>query len=292
MTAIDHKYEVALDAAPEAVFAALTETKALRVWFAEDTAGEMRPGGSVKIGGRGAYQSGVLAIETFDAPRALSFLWRLHGVDSQVDWSLTPEEGKTKFSVRHRFDKGPEIPRAKDMVDDLWRLHVTNLQAFLAKGAPEILLDFADHAPKVDISIWIDAPRAKVFKALMDPQWLHAWVNNEWVETHKTIVEPRVGGQYKYGWKYEVAGRQVDGGPTKILELVENERLVTDWTDWRGDPAVPPQRISWTLTDERGGTRLTMVHDRFVRVVDISDYGGGWQYFLGAIKRVAEKGPA
>lgn len=291
MTAIDHKCEVTLDAAPETVFAAVTDTKALRVWFAEDAVGDIEAGGTVRIGGRGAYQAGTLAIKNVDRPRAVSFTWRIHNVDSDVEWTLTPEEGKTKFAICHRFESAPAIPRAKDMVDDLWRLHVTNLQSFLAKGAPEILLDFADPAPKVDISIWIDAPRAKVFKALMDPQWLHAWVNNEWVETHKTIVEPRVGGEYKYGWKYEVGGRPVDGGPTKILELVENERLVTDWTDWRGDPNVPPQRISWILKDESGGTRLTMIHDRFIRVVDISDYGGGWQYFLGAIKRVAEKGP-
>lgn len=292
MTAIDHKYDVTLDAAPEAVFAALAETAALRVWFAEEFAGQMRAGETVRIGGRGAYQSGALSVKTVDPARAISFDWRIHDVPSHVEWALTPEEGKTKFAVRHTFETAPAIPRAKDMVDDLWRLHVTNLQGFLAKGAPEILLDFADPAPRVELSIWIDAARAKVFRALMDPQWLHAWVNNEWVETHNTIVEPRVGGQYSYGWKYEVAGRPVDGGPTKIVELVENERLVTDWTDWRGDPDVPPQRITWTLKDENGGTRLTMVHDRFVRVVDISDYGGGWQYFLGAIKRVAEKGPA
>lgn len=292
MTAIDHKYEVTFEAPPETVFAALTEAKALRIWFAEDFAGDMRPGGTARIAGRGAYQAGALNVKLVNPPHALAFDWRLHDVASQVEWTLTPEDGKTKFAVRHRFDAAPTIPRAKDMVEDLWRLHVTNLQGYLEKGAPEILLDFADPAPKVDISIWIDAPRAKVFKALMDPHWLHAWVNNEWVETHKTIVEPRVGGRYQYGWKYEVAGRPVDGGPTKILELVENERLVTDWTDWRGDPDVPQQRITWTLKDENGGTRLTMVHDRFIRVVDVSDYGGGWQYFLGAIKRVAEKSPA
>lgn len=291
MAAIDHNYNVALDAQTSEVFAALSELKALRVWFAADCAGEMRAGGTVKIGGRGAYQPGTLAIKTVNAPHKIAFDWTLHGMPGHVEWNLTPEDGKTKFAVRHQFETAPAIPRAKDMVDDLWRLHVTNLQGFLKNGAPELLLDFADPAPKVDISIWIDAPRAIVFKALLDPHWLHAWVNNEWVETHKTIVEPRVGGQYKYGWKYEVAGRAVDGGPTKILELVENERLVTDWTDWRGDPDVPPQRISWMLKDENGGTRLTMVHDRFVRVVDISDYGGGWRYFLGAIKRVAENGP-
>jgi uncharacterized protein YndB with AHSA1/START domain len=291
MTAIDHKYEVALDAAIEKVFAAMSHSNALRVWFAEICEGEVRPGATVKIGGRGAYQPGALTIRAVDAPKALSFEWRLHDAASLVDWTLTPEDGKTKFAVRHRFEQAPAIPRARDMVDDLWRLHATNLQSFLAKGAPEIMLDFADRAPKVEVSIWIDAAPAKVFRALMDPHWLHAWVNNEWVETHKTLVEPRVGGAYRYGWKYEVAGRPVDGGPTKILELVENERLVTDWTDWRGDPEVPPQRITWTLKAENGGTRLTMLHDRFVRVVDVSDYGGGWQYFLGAIKRVAEKGP-
>jgi uncharacterized protein YndB with AHSA1/START domain len=292
MAEIDHSYSITVDAAPGKAFAAISEVAALRIWFAEECEGEVRPGGVLAIAGRGAVRPAKLSVKVLDAPRALAFDWRVLDRDSHVELTVTPFEGKTKIAVRHRFQNAPAEPRAKHFIDDLWRLHFTNLNAYLEAGKPALMLDFADPAPKVELSIWIDAPRARVFKALMDPKWLHAWVNNEWVETHKTIVEPRIGGAYVYGWKYEVEGRPVDGGPTKILELVENERLVTDWTDWRGDPNVPPQRIAWILKDENGGTRLTMIHDRFVRVVDISDYGGGWQYFLGAIKGVAEKGPS
>ena len=91
-----------------------------------------------------------------------------------------------------------------------------------------------------------------------------------------------------FGWKYEVAGREVVGGPTRILELVENEKLVTDWPDWRGDADVPVQTITWRLEDDGDGTRVTLVHSGFTRAADWSDYPFGWGYFLGALKGAAE----
>ncbi len=79
--------------------------------------------------------------------------------------------------------------------------------------------------------------------------------------------------------------RDVEGGPTSILEMVPNERLVTDWGDWRGDPDVPPQTITWLLEPAGAGTRVTVVHGGFVRAADISDYPFGWGSFLAELKK-------
>jgi uncharacterized protein YndB with AHSA1/START domain len=102
-------------------------------------------------------------------------------------------------------------------------------------------------------------------------------------------VEPRAGGRYTYGWQYKVDERDVASGPTRILDLVPNERLVTDWPDWRGDPAKPATRVAWLLEPAGGKTRVTLVHGRFPRPVDISDYSFGWASFLEALKGIAEK---
>jgi hypothetical protein len=84
--------------------------------------------------------------------------------------------------------------------------------------------------------------------------------------------------EISYGWHYTVEGRGVDGGPTRILELVENHKLVTDWPDWRGDPAKPSTRVTWLLEPLAGGkrTRLTIVHDGFAHAADRGDYQQGW----------------
>lgn len=62
------------------------------------------------------------------------------------------------------------------------------------------------------------------------------------------------------------------GGPTKILDIVTNERLVTDWLDWRGDITRPLTRLAWLLESAGTKTPLTIVHDGFSRTADMSDY--------------------
>jgi uncharacterized protein YndB with AHSA1/START domain len=94
--------------------------------------------------------------------------------------------------------------------------------------------------------------------------------------------------EYRYGWQYKVADRDMAGGPTKILELVENERLVTDWPDWRGDPAKPSTTVTWLLETVGDKTRVTLIHGVFERAADISDYGPGWNHFLGRLKELVE----
>lgn len=83
----------------------------------------------------------------------------------------------------------------------------------------------------------------------------------------------------------------MQGGPTKILEMVPNERLVTDWLDWRGDTTRPATRITWLLEDARDATRVTLIHDGFSRVVDQSDYPFGWTWFLDRLKEATEGRP-
>ena len=138
-------------------------------------------------------------------------------------------------------------------------------------------------SPEIRLSIIIDAPPERVFKALLDPAALNTWI------AAAAEVEPHVGGRYSYGWRYQHGGVDVDGGPTRILELVPNERLVTDWPDWRGDPSKPPTRVAWLLEPVSGKTRVTVVHGEFPRTVDISDYPFGWTGFLNQLKDLVER---
>src|SRR5690606_26684646 len=126
------------------------------------------------------------------------------------------------------------------------------------------------------------APPPSVFRALVEPDLLDKWISK------KAVVEPRVGGHYSFGWSFAIDGKQVVSGPTRILELVENEKLVVDWPYWRGDTSVPAQTLTYILAPEGSGTRLTLIHEGFVRVADISDYPAGWAWFADRLKTVAE----
>lgn len=288
-----HHFTQTVPAAPERVFAALTEPDELRAWFAEGAAVEPREGGAYQFWGRHTWGTparteAAQKITRWEPGKALAFEWPVEGMRSTVTLELTPvaagDDGRpnTAVALRHAFPAKPAGPYPGELIDDLWRFTLGNLDAHLRGGAGIVLPDYADPNPEIRLSMVFDAPRDLVFRALLEPAALDKWVSGA------AEVEPRIGGRYRYGWKYEVAGRQVEGGPTTILDLVPNERLVTDWLDWRGDGTRPVTRVAWILEDADGGARLTLVHDGFSRTADVSDYPFGWPFFMGQLRVYAQ----
>lgn len=273
----------------EEAFAALVEPDALRTWFAEHVDVDAKAGGTFRFWGK--HTIGVphehdarQTLDAFDAPHALTFSWRLENCDSQVTWRVAADgDHQSKFSIRHEFAALPPGERKKEMIDDLWRFHSGNLFLYL-KGDDRIFHpDFDDPSPVVRLQIDVHAPPDKVFKALITPEHI-----KQWFPAPDPLVEPHVGGRYSFGYSFEMNGVQVDVPPLEILEFVENEKLSITWGDWRGDPNVPDQRVSWTLRAIEGGTRVVLEHSGFIRTVDISDYPAGWIKFIEQIKTVAE----
>jgi uncharacterized protein YndB with AHSA1/START domain len=286
-----HRQTRTLPAAPPRVFEALTSPAELRRWFAEEVAVDPRLDGEFAFWGRHSYSAPVRPdsrrpITRFDRDRLLGFQWPFDGVDSEVVFALSVEADsppdQTTLALEHRFAATLPGPYGEELVDDLWRLTLGNLDAHLRGGAGIVLPDYSDPSPEVRLSIVIDAPIERVFKALVDPAALNRWIASA------AEVEPRVGGRYSYGWTYEHGGRSIAGGPTRILDLVPNERLVTDWPDWRGDPTRPSTRVAWLLEPLGGRTRVTVVHGGFARAADVSDYPFGWPGFLSQLKTHVE----
>lgn len=290
MTAIVHEISpTTLPAPPERVFAALTDPAQLRAWFAEHALVEPRVGGAYRFWGKHTYGTPARdeagqTLTRYEPGRAIAYDWTIDGVATQVTLELAAGEsdGSTVVTGTHRFEHALAMPRAAQLVDDLWRLHFGSLMTYLG-GSEPMRPDFGDPKPRVELSIGIDAPRERVFRALLEPARLNRWIASA------ASVEARAGGACSYGWKYKVGEREVLGGPTEILEYVENERLVTDWPDWRGDPDGPLTTVTWLLEGSGGTTRVTLVHGVFPRTADISDYGAGWGYFLGKLKSTVEE---
>jgi uncharacterized protein YndB with AHSA1/START domain len=163
---------------------------------------------------------------------------------------------------------------------------LANLFAHL-DGAEVSLVDHADPAPEVRLSMFIAAEPATVFRTLTEPALIDRWIGMN------SRIDLRVGGGFDLGWSGSggEGGAPADlaDGPLKILELVPDRRIAYSWTDWRGDASVPSQRVSWDLTPEGADTRVEFRHTGFVRTVDRSDYFQGWFGFLEAMASVARK---
>ncbi len=283
-----HEHSWKLDASPVDVFLALTEASQLTQWFAEHVDVGQEVDAPFRFWGRHTLDTPTASQATqrltvWTLHRALGFTWLIGGVDTTVTLSIADDGDACRLTLLHTVSDALPFPRERELLDDLWRYAFGNLAAHLAGGSDISLPDFSDPSPEVRQTILIDAPRDVVFHALTTPALI-----NQWFDSGSSQVDARVGGRYELGWTYQVNGQDVVGGPTRIIEYVENERLTLDWPDWRGDTSVTGQTISFQSESVGAHTRLTFVHAGFGRTADIGDYPFGWTSIVGQLKTVAE----
>lgn len=282
-----HEHSCTLSASPSDVFLALTDAPQLRCWFAEHVDVGRGVGAPFRFWGRHTMETSSAALATqrlttWTPGRSIGFTWCIAGVDSVVEIALSADGDACHLHLRHSVSGTLPFKRERELIDDHWRYVLGNLAAHLGGGSGLSLPDFSDPAPAVFQTILIDAPRDVVFRTLTTPALI-----NEWFDSKSSVVEAHVGGRYDIGWHYKIDGRDVHGGPTRIIEYVPNERLVLDWPDWRGDASVTGQTISFQLESVGEKTRVTFVHAGFTRTADIGDYPFGWTYFMDKLMLVA-----
>lgn len=280
----------------DAVFEALCDPRALRRWFAEFVDIDPREGGAYRFWGRHTLgtpgeDEADQRITRFEPGVALAFTWPFLGRESTVIFNLRDEDSEnparvgaaTRLLVEHHFEALPDIERAAELVDDLWRVHTGSLLEYLT-GNPTIYRpDFLDPNPTVRCEIEINAPPATVFRVLTEPEFI-----GKWFPAPAPVVDPHVGGRYGFGFSFERDGQKIEPPPSKILEFEQDRKLSITWPDWRGDPSVADQTVTWELIDLGGGrTRLVLLHRGFERPSDVADYPIGWQHYLRLIDQVA-----
>jgi uncharacterized protein YndB with AHSA1/START domain len=267
---------VTIMAAPEAVWNHLVEARHLGAWFAERAAIDPTPGGAFVFGGRytpGAPLAVQGVVRRLRASQELRFTWPIDGVETVVTMTLTASGGGTRLDLWHDGLGQPADPGTVDLYTRMlcfWGSALANLQALIERGRVGLRLD--DAAPRgaiVEQSIEIDAPPARVWRALTEPEQLDRWVAT------RASVDPRPGGAYSYGWAEE----GVKGYPVTVLAVDAPRRLVHTWLD-RGREG----RVVWTLEPLRDGcaTRLTVRHEGYDGT-DAEGYRIGWPEFLNRL---------
>jgi len=129
----------------------------------------------------------------------------------------------------------------------------------------------------VVVRLHIDAPPDVVFECFCDPAALVTWMGD------RAELEPRPGGIFAVDIN-EMAIR----GEFKVVE--RPNRLVFSW-GFDGSEVLPgASNVEVTLTDDRGGTELTLIH-RDLPDSEVSRHANGWKVFVPKLAAVAH-GPA
>ncbi len=278
-----------LPAARETVFAALTDAGALRCWFAECVEVSPQVGGAYRFWGRSTAwvespQQADGRITRIDPPAVLAYAWTWRGCPTTVEIELAAAGSSTTHArLRHTWT-GVIWPTASDceaFVCDYWWGVFGNLRQYLKDGRAALQPDFTTRAKDVELSIEIDAPPERVYRALTDPALLDRWLSTA------AVIEPRAGGTFLYGWTTPFEGQQAVCGPKQCLELVPGKRVVHDWHYQNEGPS----QVAWEFTPLAGGrTRVTLRHT-FSQPYDASrdGYVQGWSRYLLGLKDMTEE---
>ncbi len=143
----------------------------------------------------------------------------------------------------------------------------------------------------------IDAPRAVVYRALLDPRAVAKWKVPTGMTSHVHAFDAREGGSFRVSLTYDApteAGKtsaHTDTYHGRFVKLVPNEQVVEVVEFESADPALRGEMtITTTLTDADGGTELVAVHDGVPSGVSAADNELGWQEALAKLAALVEAG--
>jgi uncharacterized protein YndB with AHSA1/START domain len=274
------RIQIALNAEPERVFRALTDSDALRAWFSEyadlstnknqyDFWGKFTP----KAPDR---EEGKHPIVEYKPGQVIAFRWHISGNDTRVTYKLHPQANGTILTMRH----APDGEQNEEQVgfEDFWFLSLENLRRYLDGKASNARIDYTNPM-RGDIrhETEIDAPPERVWEVLTNPDEI-----NRWIATQAT-VQLEKDGDYNLGWMFE----GMDAGASKILDIVPNRKIALDVPDpYSGKPTV----LTWEMQENNGKTWLTFTHSGFDADADVSGIYTGWRNFVNWVRSVSEYG--
>ena len=125
------------------------------------------------------------------------------------------------------------------------------------------------------------APEA-VFRAWTDPEALAAWFGPQGVKTRNVEVDLRPGGRYSLEM-FEPDGVHPLSGVYQ--EVTPPERLVMTWAWGHGDLEGLEMLVTIELRPAKGGTNLTLIHERLPSDSARDKHQFGWTGSLDSLEQ-------
>ena len=145
------------------------------------------------------------------------------------------------------------------------------------------------------INCHVNAPRAAVYRALLDARAVAKWKVPDGMTCHVHAFDAREGGSFRISLTYDAptgAGKtsaHTDTYHGHFVKLVPDEMMVEVDEFITEDPALRGEMtITITLTDAGGGTDLLAMHDGLPTGVSPADNETGWQMALAKLAVLVE----
>jgi uncharacterized protein YndB with AHSA1/START domain len=152
-----------------------------------------------------------------------------------------------------------------------------------------------DPVSTTQVSRHIRAPRARVYRALLDPESVQRWMVPDQMTSRVHSFEAREGGTFRISLTYDLptdAGKtspQTDSFHGRFVRLVPDAEVVQTVEFETSDPAMQGEMtITYTLTDADGGTDLVGRHENLPPGVPPADNELGWRMSIDKLAQLVE----
>jgi uncharacterized protein YndB with AHSA1/START domain len=141
----------------------------------------------------------------------------------------------------------------------------------------------------------IKAPRASVYRALLDAEAVATRMVPTGMTSQVHVFDPREGGAFRISLTYDEpteTGKTTAHTDTyhgRFVRLMPNEQVFEVVAFETTDPAMQGEMtITFTLADADGGTELVAMHDQLPSGLSAADNETGWRMSLAKLAALVE----
>jgi uncharacterized protein YndB with AHSA1/START domain len=145
------------------------------------------------------------------------------------------------------------------------------------------------------IETHINAPRPRVFKALLDPNAVVNWMVPDGMTSEIHEFEAQEGGKFRISLTYEDPGNSgkttahTDTYHGNFVALVPDERVIELMEFETDDPAMQGKMtVTFKLSDAGRGTNVEALHEGVPEGVKPEDNELGWRMSMGKLASMLE----
>jgi uncharacterized protein YndB with AHSA1/START domain len=141
----------------------------------------------------------------------------------------------------------------------------------------------------------VNAPRARIYRALLDARDVATWMVPDGMSSQVHAFDPREGGAFRISLTYEdpgAAGKtsaHTDTYHGRFVTLVPDEKVVEVMEFETTDPAMRGEMtVTFALAEAGGKTEIVAVHDHLPAGVSNEDNELGWRLSLDKLAKLVE----